>query len=140
MPRHPDTESDAGSRDIGSQTTVTRREVLRLAATALLPQALAKSTRPKKIIVAGAGIGGLSCAWELVRRGHDVTVLSPSPLELERAHGIGTREDDVAYAILRMERENLIAQLRKVAQVADWDPQTSLALSLRRLGPYPRPA
>ena len=76
----------------------------------------------------------------LVARGHDLTVLSPSPLELERAHGIGTREDDVAYAILRMERENLIAQLRKVAQVADWDPQTSLALSLRRLGPYPRPA
>jgi monoamine oxidase len=29
----------------------------------------------KKIIVAGAGIGGLCCAYELMRRGHEVTVL-----------------------------------------------------------------
>jgi monoamine oxidase len=78
MPRHPDTGSDAGSTETGSQTTVTRREVLRLAATALLPQGIARSTRPKKILVAGAGIGGLSCAWELVRRGHEVTVVEAS--------------------------------------------------------------
>jgi len=31
--------------------------------------------RTKKIIVAGAGIGGLCCAYELKRRGHEVTVL-----------------------------------------------------------------
>ena len=29
----------------------------------------------KRVIVAGGGIGGLCCAYELVRRGHDVTVL-----------------------------------------------------------------
>ncbi|HEY6547573.1 MAG TPA: FAD-dependent oxidoreductase, partial [Vicinamibacteria bacterium] len=29
----------------------------------------------KRIVVAGGGIGGLACAYELVRRGHDVTVL-----------------------------------------------------------------
>src|SRR5712671_2569456 len=29
----------------------------------------------KRVIVAGGGIGGLTCAYELVRRGHDVTVL-----------------------------------------------------------------
>src|SRR6185295_16978125 len=31
--------------------------------------------RTKRVIVAVGGIGGLCCAYELVRRGHDVTVL-----------------------------------------------------------------
>ena len=36
-------------------------------------------TRPaKRVIVAGAGIGGLCCAYELMERGHDVTVLEAS--------------------------------------------------------------
>ncbi len=33
------------------------------------------SGRHKKVIVAGGGIAGLSCAYELMKRGHDVTVL-----------------------------------------------------------------
>lgn len=32
----------------------------------------------KKVIVAGAGISGLSCAYELMKKGHDVTVLEAS--------------------------------------------------------------
>jgi monoamine oxidase len=56
---------------------LTRRQALTLTAAALLPRVRLRAA-PKKIIVAGAGIGGLSCAWELVRRGHDVTVLEAS--------------------------------------------------------------
>ena len=62
----------------GGPAAITRRDVLKLAATALLPQGTLRPERVKKIIVAGAGIGGLSCAWELVRRGHDVTVVEAS--------------------------------------------------------------
>lgn len=55
--------------------TFTRRDVLEFATAAILARPQAGTRRAKKIIVAGAGIGGLSCAWELVRRGHDVTIL-----------------------------------------------------------------
>ncbi len=57
-----------------------RRDTLRLAAAGLaIPKSLIslqQSRRPaKRVIVAGAGIGGLCCAYELMDRGHDVTVL-----------------------------------------------------------------
>lgn len=35
-------------------------------------------TAPKKVIVAGAGITGLCCAYELMKAGHEVTVLEAS--------------------------------------------------------------
>ena len=38
-------------------------------------QAAGTGRAKKKVIVMGAGIAGLSCAYELVRRGHEVTVL-----------------------------------------------------------------
>jgi len=68
-----------------------RRDVLKLAGAAFLPAAGLVGTRgtaaspgrtpaarPKKIIVAGGGIGGLCCAYELLKRGHEVTVLEAS--------------------------------------------------------------
>jgi monoamine oxidase len=68
---------------------VSRREFLRSAVTAgvelsLAGSALATARAPdspsirKKIIVAGAGISGLCCAYELMRRGHEVVVLEAS--------------------------------------------------------------
>lgn len=37
-----------------------------------------KSVSPKKVIVGGAGIGGLCCAYELMKKGHEVVVLEAS--------------------------------------------------------------
>jgi monoamine oxidase len=63
-------------------SSINRRDMLRLAGTALAAAGAAparpQTSRPKKIIVAGAGIAGLSCGYELMKRGHDVTVLEAS--------------------------------------------------------------
>src|SRR5215470_5333085 len=69
------------TRDTGSG--VSRREALKIAGallvTGLAPIPIRSQTkRAKKIIVGGAGIAGLSCAYELMKRGHDVTVLEAS--------------------------------------------------------------
>jgi uncharacterized protein (DUF58 family) len=81
----------------------------------------------------------LGAVTNLVALGYDVAVLSPSPLEIERRFLAASREQALAYRILAMERENLISQLRRVAQVVDWDPGTPLALPLRRVRTWPRP-
>src|SRR5260370_25262912 len=87
MPLPPRPESaDAAP---APRASLSRREVLKLAG-ALGGAGLASDGRAagheadaqappsrgtKKVIVAGGGIGGLSCAYELVKRGHEVTVL-----------------------------------------------------------------
>ncbi len=82
----------------------------------------------------------LSAVIGLGARGYDVAIVSPSPLAIEWRLGERMPEHETAYRILRIERDNLIAQLRRVAQVVDWDPATPLALALRRIGSWPRPA
>ena len=39
---------------------------------------IGKGKKNKKVIVAGAGITGLCCGYELMKKGHDVTILEAS--------------------------------------------------------------
>ena len=82
----------------------------------------------------------LTAVIELAARGYDIAIVSPSALEIERRIRPNTPEDQMAYRILAMERANRVAQLRRVAQVVDWDPATPLALALRRMTAWPRRA
>ncbi len=67
--------------------SLNRREALQLAASGVVASFTAHespaSVRPvrragKRVVVAGAGIGGRCCAYELMERGHEVTVLEAS--------------------------------------------------------------
>ena len=79
----------------------------------------------------------LEAVTNLVAQGYDVTVVSPSPLLIEHAILAPSPAEALAFRILARERANLVAQLRRVAQVVDWDPTIPLALPLRRLSLRP---
>lgn len=85
---------------------VDRRAFLRMlggaAAGAWLPSALAagvKSARPRqRVIVIGAGLAGLTAAYELQRQGHRVVVLEARPRPGGRVHTLRHPFDDRLYA------------------------------------------
>jgi monoamine oxidase len=67
--------------------TLKRRDIFRMSGAAMTgiaanlistPAAGQSSGGKKTVLVLGAGISGLSCAYELMRRGHNVTVLEAS--------------------------------------------------------------
>jgi monoamine oxidase len=75
---------------------LTRRDVLKVAGAALLPVGLgARAT--KKVIVAGGGIAGLCCGYELMRRGHDVTLLEASDRTGGHVYTVTDGLDDGLY-------------------------------------------
>jgi monoamine oxidase len=57
---------------------VNRREALKIGAAALATRAAPQTRVVKKVIVAGGGIAGLSCGYDLMKRGHEVVVLEAS--------------------------------------------------------------
>ena len=61
--------------------SISRRNLLRLSPflfDSVTPWPIQAAARPKRVIVAGAGLAGLTCGYELMKRGHDVTVLEAS--------------------------------------------------------------
>jgi monoamine oxidase len=61
--------------------SMNRRNVLKLSALLVDPIApwpVKAAQSGKRVLVAGAGLAGLSCAWELTKSGHDVLVVEAS--------------------------------------------------------------
>ena len=80
----------------------------------------------------------ISAVTEIAARGSAVMIISPSPIEIERAMYADEPTLQIAYRLLRMERENAVSTLRRFADVADWDPREPLAVALRSVTPWPR--
>ncbi len=75
---------------------------------------------------------------EVVARGFEVAVVSPSPLGL---HAPAAPDDPllgIGLRILELERSNVLAELRSFATVVDWDPLDPLASPLKAVRPRPR--
>lgn len=101
--------------------------------TTISPGCLSESSsRPsdsKKVIVAGAGIAGLCCAYELVKRGHDVTILEASDRHSGHVFTLKGALSDGLYADLGAEH------ITKPGYERFWEYAKELNLTVL---PYPR--
>jgi uncharacterized protein (DUF58 family) len=69
---------------------------------------------------------------ELTRRGYDVLVVSPSPVELDPAARGESRTVKIARELASLERNRKLSLLKSHSQVVDWDPSTPLGDALER--------
>lgn len=60
------------------ETPITRRNVFAIGAGLALASQRTRAANPKRVVIAGGGIAGLCCGYELMKRGHEVTVLEAS--------------------------------------------------------------
>jgi uncharacterized protein (DUF58 family) len=69
-----------------------------------------------------------SAVRDLVGRGHEVTVLSPSSIDFER---LVSRIPRMSYEVLKIERQNRLTSLAGFgSQVIDWMPDMDLSQAL----------
>jgi monoamine oxidase len=123
-----------------SERGLTRREAMTLAATGAAAavirpaplEARAGQGRPstgKKVIVAGAGIAGLCCGYELMKRGHEVVVLDASGRHGGHVFTIRDRLSDGLYA------DGGAEHITKPGYERYWQYTEELGLTVL---PYPR--
>ena len=75
-----------------------------------------------------------SAVRDLVGRGHEVTVLSPSSIDFER---LVSRIPRMSYEVLKLERQNRLTSLAGFgSQVNDWMPDMDLSQALLQVRGY----
>jgi len=75
-----------------------------------------------------------SAIRDLVGRGHEVTVLSPSSIDFER---LVSRIPRMSYEVLKLERQNRLTSLAGFgSQVIDWMPDMDLSQALLQVRGY----
>ena len=97
---------------------------------------------PKKALIlfisSLEGDGSIPVAIEdLITRGFNIIILSPSPIDIEYSLQTVDANYDLAHRILAFERSNFLSQLRNTgARVIDWNPTLPLAVSLKEVERY----
>jgi monoamine oxidase len=85
-------------RSLASAAMLTMPQAIRGASASTEGFGLPRAASPKKVVVIGAGLAGLTAAYELEQAGHDVTVLEARSRPGGRVHTIRDKFDDDLYA------------------------------------------